>query len=67
MPPLTWFVTANQSDCRPYWANCDAKASPLIVTLPALPCTVMATTRPPRSPRPLRCVTPTDSSVPIWG
>ena len=26
-------MTANQFDWRPYWANCDAKVSPLMVTL----------------------------------
>src|SRR5439155_14520334 len=64
MPPFGPLVTANQSDLRP---NRLRKSAPDTVTDPLVPSTTSWTTRPPRSPRPLRLVTLTASSVPIDG
>ena len=63
-PPLGWPLTANQSDLSPSLAS---KPSPVSVAVPELPAIVICSTRPPRSPSPLRCVTVMAVSVPIWG
>ncbi len=57
-------VVVNQSDLRPTSA---ANVSPLRETFCAEPTRVMAVTRPPQSPRPLRPVMLTDSRVPSCG
>src|SRR5438309_1916044 len=64
MPPVGLFVTANHSDRRPRLA---AKADPVVLTDPLVPCTTRVSTRPPRSPSPFRLVTFTDWRDPIWG
>ncbi len=63
-PPLGWPLMANQFDCRFMAA---AKALPVTDTDPPEPAIVIWSTRPPKSPSPLRAVTVMVLRVPIWG